>query len=194
MPDFRELRRLIEITRSEQIARRYLVTNGFDASLTMLGLVVGFRATEKSSPEIALAACFGTSVALAVSGFVSTYASESAEMQRDLHDLTRAMLDDLDESAHRRATRYVPILVAAVSGLSPFVVAQLIAAPLWLHRLAIPLALPTFEVSIAMALVVLFLFGALLGHVGRGGRIVAGLRLLAVGILTAVLIALAAPS
>ena len=32
----------IRITRSQRIARRYFVVNGFDGALTMLGLLMGF--------------------------------------------------------------------------------------------------------------------------------------------------------
>lgn len=193
MIDLRDLRTLIGLTKSEQIARRYFVTNGFDASLAMLGLVMGFRAAEGATPDVALTACFGTSVALAVSAFVSTYASESAELRRELHELTGAMLDRMSDSAHRRAANRVPGFVAMVSGASPFVVAQVIMLPLWLERSGLRAPLSAVDLSIGLALLVIFLFGALLGHVGRGGRIAAGLRLLAVGAVTAIVIGLVAP-
>ena len=37
-----------QITRSDLIARRYFVVNGFDGGLTMLGLLVGFYVSEMS--------------------------------------------------------------------------------------------------------------------------------------------------
>lgn len=193
MIGLRPLRKLIQLTHSETIARRYFVTNGFDGALAMLGLMMGFRAAERSSPEVALTACFGTSVALGVSGFVSTYASESAELRRELHELSTAMLDEMRGSAHRQAAKLVPAFVAGVSGLSPFIVAQVIMLPLWLQRVGVAMPLQPFDASVGLALVVIFLFGALLGQVGRGGRVLAGVRLLIVGVVTAFVIGLIAP-
>jgi len=188
-----ELRHLVEISRSEQIARRYFVTNGFDGSLAMLGLIVGFRSAESGMLQVALAACSGTALALGISGFVSTYVTEKAEQRQDLHELSAAMLQEMEESAHRRAIVWVPILVALVSGLSPFVVAQLIMAPLWIAHVGLALPVSPFDVSIVLAFIVIFCFGVLLGHVARVGWLTAGLSTLLVGIATAILIALVAP-
>lgn len=188
-----ELRHLVEISRSEQIARRYFVTNGFDGSLAMLGLIVGFRSAEPAMPEVALAVCSGTALALGISGFVSTYVTEKAEQSQDLHELSAAMLQEMEESTHRRAMVWVPVLVATVSGLSPFLVAQLIMAPLWVSHAGLVLPFSPFDVSVGLAFIVIFCFGVLLGHVAHVGWLTAGLSTLLVGVLTAALIALVAP-
>ena len=40
---------LLKITRSQVIARRYFIVNGFDGTLTMLGLLVGFYVSKDVS-------------------------------------------------------------------------------------------------------------------------------------------------
>jgi len=80
----RTLRRAIRISRPGSIARRYFVTNGFDGALTLLGLLMGFRVGGDVDLELALAAGFGTAVALGVSGLSSAYISETAERGREL--------------------------------------------------------------------------------------------------------------
>jgi hypothetical protein len=39
-------RSLLQVSQSTAIARRYFVTNGFDGTLAMLGLIMGFRTLE----------------------------------------------------------------------------------------------------------------------------------------------------
>ena len=98
MPSLSELRQALQITSAVEIARRYVVTNSFDGTLAMLGLLVGFRTAGSVDADIAIAACFGTAVALGASGISSTYVSEHAERQRELDKLRNAMLKELDES------------------------------------------------------------------------------------------------
>ncbi|MGB5776997.1 MAG: hypothetical protein WBP89_20300, partial [Sedimenticolaceae bacterium] len=103
MPTLAELRQAMHITGSTPIARRYFVTNGFDGSLAMLGLLIGFRSAGGAAVEIVIAACLGTAIALGASGISSTYVSEQAERRRELDRLRSAMLKELDDSAHARA-------------------------------------------------------------------------------------------
>ena len=58
--------------RAWSIARRYLVTNGFDGALTMLGMVTGFHASGMTTLPVAISACLGAAVALFISGLSSS--------------------------------------------------------------------------------------------------------------------------
>ena len=78
---------LLKITRSQVIARRYFVVNGFDGALTMLGLLVGFYVSEDVRLPIVINACIGVAIALGMSGVSSAYISEAAEKQRELKEL-----------------------------------------------------------------------------------------------------------
>ena len=49
----------LHILRARSIARRYLITNGFDGSLTMLGMVTGFYTSGMTDLSVAISArCF----------------------------------------------------------------------------------------------------------------------------------------
>ena len=74
-----ELRDLTRIAQAHHIARRYVVTNGFDGALTMLGLTMGLYLSGERSVGVALSGCLGAAVALTMSGLSSAYVSETAE-------------------------------------------------------------------------------------------------------------------
>lgn len=183
-----ELRLLLRITRSHDIARRYLVVNGFDGALAMLGLMMGFYVSKEVALGTMLSACVGTAVALMMSGLSSAYVSESAERRRELLELEQAMITNLDESAHAKAARLVPWLIAFVNGLSPFVLAIIIISPLWLHELGLVLPLSPLEASIGIAFAVIFALGAFLGYVSRTFWLWSALRTLLVAAATALII------
>ncbi len=193
MPTLAELRQALHITGSTQIARRYFVTNGFDGSLAMLGLLIGFRSAGGAGVDIVIAACLGTAIALGASGVSSTYVSEQAERRRELDRLRRAMLKELDDSAHARAAQWAPILVALVSGLAPFLLALIIMLPLWLQSAADTPAPVLFDTAIGIAFMLIFLLGVFLGRVAGSHWLWSGLRTLAIALVTAGIILLVAP-
>ncbi len=185
---FRDIGFLLRLTRGHGIARRYFITNGFDGALTMLGLAMGFYVSGPVPPDVALGACVGTAVALGVSGLTSAYVSESAERRRALDELQAAMVTDLELTAHGRAARLVPILIALVNGAAPVVLSLFIMAPLWLAASGVDLPVDPVPVMIGAAFVALFLLGVFIGMVSGTFWLWAGLRTLLVAGGTALLI------
>jgi predicted membrane protein (TIGR00267 family) len=181
-------RLLLLIRRSSAIARRYLVTNGFDGTLTMLGLIMGFRTVGQVPVQVALTACTGAAVALAVSGISSAYVSERAERQRELATLQQAMLDGLDDSAHAHTARWAPVVIAIVNGLAPFLLAQIVMLPLWLAGFGATLPLSPYDLSIAIAFLLTMLLGVFSGRISGVFWLWAGLRTLLIGVVTAAII------
>lgn len=181
------------LQRSGGIARRYFVTNGFDGTLTMLGLIVGFRTLDHAPVEVAVTACQGAALALCISGVSSAYISESAERRGELGRLREAMLEGLAGSTHEHIARWAPVLIAAVNGLAPFVLAQIVMLPLWLELLGAGLPLPAYDLAIGVALTLIFLIGIFLGRVGGTFWLWAALRTLAIGVLTVAVIYLLSP-
>lgn len=191
MSPLADLRLLLRISRSRDIARRYFVVNGFDGALAMLGLVMGFYVSGGVAVHTALSACFGTAIALMMSGLSSAYVSESAERRRELHALEEAMVSDLAESAHGRAARLVPWIIAAVNGLAPFLIALLVVSPLWLQAMGIDVARlgpEPLESAIVLAFVVIGLLGVFLGRVSGTFWLWSALRTLTIALVTAGLI------
>jgi len=187
---FARLRQLIGLTRSHGIVRRYLVVNGFDGALTMLGMIIGFYLAGMHDMGVIVSACVGAAVALTVSGISSAYISETAEMQKELRELEQAMIEDLSQSVHGQATRMLPLVVALVNGLSPFAISLLIISPIWLASLAIDLPVPPLQLSILVAVVVLFLLGIYLGRISGVYWLWAGIRALAIALVTGAIIIL----
>jgi len=184
--------RALELTRGVEIARRYLAMNAFDGALTMLGLVLGGLLTiNPSNPEPGFAAillaAFGTSIAMAVSGFSGSYLAESAERDREVENLGRAMLTDMSDSMYARAGRTTSVVVAIVDGASPAVAAFLIIIPL----LFVPAGYLDYNValylSVGICMVILFLLGLFLGAVSKKNIWSYGAKTLFAGIITAAL-------
>lgn len=187
------LRSAYLIRSSKQIARRYFVTNGFDGTLTMLGLIMGFRTAGDVPVTVALTGCMGAAVALTVSGISSAYVSERGERQRELADLQEAMLDSLDQSAHAHTARWAPVVIASVNGLAPFLLAQIVMLPLWLERIGVSLPISPYDLSITVAFVLILFLGVFAGRIGGAFWLWSGLRTLAIGAITLGIVYLLAP-
>jgi predicted membrane protein (TIGR00267 family) len=181
---------LIRLGHAHKIARRYFVTNGFDGALTMLGLVMGFYSSASVALPVVINACLGAAIALTVSGLSSAYVSEAAEREQELVELEQALVRDLAHTDHGHAARLLPLLIAAVNGLAPLLVALVIICPLWLAQAGLVLAFPPLESSIALAFAVLFLLGAFLGTISGRFWLWSGLRTLVIAGFTAAVILL----
>jgi predicted membrane protein (TIGR00267 family) len=185
---FGQLRRILRVSRAHHIARRYFIVNGFDGALAMLGLNVGFLMSEGVSISTAISACTGTAIALSVSGLSSGYVSEAAERRKELHELERAMVTDLDASVHGTAARYVPWLISLVNGMAPLLIAMVIITPLWLHHSGVGWPFPPIESAIGAAFLAVFLLGILLGRISGTFWLWAGIRTLLIALLTSIVI------
>ena len=181
---------LVHITRSHGILRRYLVVNGFDGALAMLGLNVGFYVGGAVDPAVALTACLGAAIALGMSGLTSAYISESAERRRWLKELEDAMVEDLRESAHGTASRIVPLLVAAVNGVAPLLISLFITIPWWLTHSGVTSGLHPAETAITLAFLAVFSLGVFLGQVSGTSWLWSGVKAALIALVTTLLILL----
>ncbi|GGO87160.1 TIGR00267 family protein [Marinobacterium nitratireducens] len=188
MKHVRQLAFLLRISHSSGIVRRYFIVNGFDGALTMLGIILGFAVSDPAPLQVVIGACVGATVALAVSGVSSALISESAERQRSLAELEQAMARDLGDSAHGRAARWVPWVVALANGAAPLLLALLIITPLWLAEAGLPLPASPLVLSLLVALILMFLLGVYLGRIAGVSIWRSGLRTLLVALVTAGLI------
>ena len=179
---------LLHISRSGKIARRYFVVNGFDGALTLLGLNVGFYVSGENNLPVIISACLGAAIALGVSGVSSAYISEVAERERELRALEEAMVRDLSDSDHGRASRFAPLWIAAVNGLAPFLFGLLIIFPLWLADKGVPLPIAPLESALVTATMVLFFLGIVIGRIQGTFWLWSGLRTLIIALLTVILI------
>ena len=123
-----------------------------------------------------------------MSGISSAYVSESAERKYVLNKLEQSMITDLSQTTHAHAARTVPIIIALVNGLAPFIISLFILLPLWLYKSGMTLPISPLLMSVFIAMTIIFLLGVFLSRVSGMSWWLSGLRTLLVGILTAVLI------
>ena len=183
---------LISISRTNDIVRRYFVVNGFDGALTMLGMIIGFLISATEDLTVVMNACLGAAIALGMSGLSSAYVSEVAERKHALDKLEKAMISDLSDTAHGEAARWVPLWIALVNGAAPLFISLLILLPLWLSTNGIALPVSPFYVAIAVAMMLVFLLGVLLGRIADISWLRSGVQTLLVALVTVALIYLIA--
>lgn len=182
------LRLFFKIARPGYIVRRYFFTNGYDGALTMLGLLMGFYSVGGVSSSVAFGACMGAAIALCISGLASAYFSESEERKKELGELESALVTDLADTEHARATRWAPFLIAAVNGFSPLLVSLVIITPFWLDRLAVPMPVPPLHASLALAFITIFIMGLFLGKFCGSHWLWTGLRAVLIALFTCLVI------
>ena len=100
-----------------EIARRYFVMNAFDGILTIIGVLMGNMSAGVTNPNIVITTGLSTSIAMGISGLWGSYLTESAERKRDLDELSRSTLTDLNNSSIGRASRFAAVTVSIVDGI-----------------------------------------------------------------------------
>ncbi len=168
---------------SGEIARRYFAMNAFDGVLTIIGVVMGNLAAGIEEPGIVLTTGLSTSIAMGVSGMWGAYLTETAERKRELDELSRQTLTDLNQTRIGRASRIAVITVALVDGLSPFLAALITLTPFFAPGFFPSIRL-AYYTSLALALLTLFGLGAFLGHISRENYISYGLRTVLAGVVS----------
>jgi predicted membrane protein (TIGR00267 family) len=178
------IREYNEITNLGPIARRYFVIGAFDGALTILGIVVGAYAAGAREAEraIVLTASISAAIALAVSSAVGAYEAERVEKKLDMSTIERAMLAKLSEE-HRDAFRFAAVVSALIHGVAPLVA----ALPPVLPFLFMEPGQATL-VGITATMAILFAMGAYLGNLIRERAVITGLRFVAAGLGTSLLL------
>lgn len=174
----------LHLQRAQLIMRRYVVTNGFDGALTLLGMVAGFQASGATDMHVAFSACLGATVALFISGLSSAYLSEKAERQAELKTLEQALMISLENTDYGRASRYLPWMVSLANGLAPLVLSAVILLPMGLAVQGVALPVPPLLLAMGLALIELFLLGVFLGQISQSFWLWSGLRTLMTALVT----------
>ena len=166
------------------IARRYFVKNGFDGSMTMLGIIVGSWVIGVKRPEIIVTAGLGACLAMGISGLFGAYMTEKAERKRDLKALERAMITDLDDSVQDDASSFVSLYAAVVDGGSPILTAVISLLPFTFVLGRFMAIWDAYILSFILTLITLFTLGMYLGRIAKENVLLYGVQTLAAGIIT----------
>lgn len=177
----------LRITEMGPIARRYFVKNGFDGSMTMLGIIVGSWIVGVTQPEIIVTAGLGACLAMGISGLFGAYMTERAERKRELKDLENAMITKLDNSVINDASSFVSIFAAIVDGGSPMLTAIISLFPFILTLHGFVAIEDSYLISFTVTLVTLFMLGIYLGKIAKENAFLYGIQtLVAGGIIVAI--------
>jgi predicted membrane protein (TIGR00267 family) len=181
-----EVREYERITGFSKIARRALANNSFDGVLTMVGIMTGQYLARVSDPRTVIQVGVAASIAIGVSGLSGAYLAESAERGRELAELERLSLTDLNDTKIGRASRMAVIVVSLVDGLSPLVSSLIVLIPFFIAPLIGNITM-SYALSLLIGLISLFGLGTFLGHISGRSLMSYGLRTTAAGIVAVVL-------
>ena len=165
------------------IARRYFIKNGFDGSMTILGIIVGSWIVGVAEPEIIVTAGLGACLAMGVSGLFGAYMTEKAERKKHLKTVEAAMLTDLSNSILSDASDFVSLYAAFIDGASPVLTAVISLIPFILTLTGTFAIWDAYVVSFILTLATLFSLGLYLGRIAKENMLLYGLQTVAAGVL-----------
>ncbi|EMA49805.1 MULTISPECIES: VIT1/CCC1 transporter family protein [Halococcus] len=168
------------------IARRYFVSNGFDGALTGVGVTVGAYLSGIDDGLTVISLGLGAAVGLTTSGVWSVWEIERAEMRAEIQETEEAMLTDLSDTQVERDKMSDQVVNALMSGLGPLLGLVVPLTPFLFEGSVFTLFQATLA-SVAMAVGILFTFGAYMASISRQRWYVAGIRMGLAGVVVAVL-------
>ena len=186
MPAIREhLTRLLRREDVRSIARRYFVSNGFDGTLTSIGVVVGAVLSGIPDGLTVVKIGLGAAVGLTTSAVWSVWEIERAETKAEILRLERAMLTDLDDTRIQRDRSGARLFHAVMSGLGPLVGILIPLTPFLFEGGALTMV-EAAVVSVGLGVGVLGTFGAYMGSISGQRWYVAAARMALAGLVVAV--------
>jgi predicted membrane protein (TIGR00267 family) len=180
------LRRLLADGEVRSISRRYFISNGFDGALTSVGVVVGSFLSGVSDGATVVTVGLGAAVGLGTSGVWSVWEIERAEKQAEIIALEESMLVDLDDTEIQRRARGARLVNAVMSGLGPLLGILLPLAPFLAEGTVLSMLEATVA-GVAVAVALLFAFGAYMGSISKQRWYVAGVRMGMAGVVVALI-------
>ena len=183
-PIRRALRRLLAKDDVVAISRRYFVSNGFDGTLTAIGVVVGAVLSGVPDGATVIKIGLGAAVGLGTSAVWSVWEIERAETRASIQRIERAMLTDLDDTRIQREQRGARFLHAVASGLGPLIGILIPLVP-FLFEGSVFSMVEAGVVAVGLGVGVLGAFGAYMGSISEQRWYVAAARMGLAGLVVA---------
>ncbi|MCU4801780.1 TIGR00267 family protein [Halomicrobium zhouii] len=181
-----ELRRLLGDEDVRSISRRYFVSNGFDGTLTCIGVVVGAVLSGIPDGFTVVKIGLGAAVGLGTSAVWSVWEIERAETRAEILRLERAMLTDLDDTRVQRDQQGARLVHATMSGLGPLIGVLVPLIP-FLFEATVLTMVEAALISVALGISILGAFGAYMGSISGQRWYVAAGRMALAGLVVAVI-------
>lgn len=168
------------------ISRRYFVSNGFDGTLTSIGIVVGAVLTGVSDGSTVIAIGVGAAVGLGTSALWSVWEIERAETLVERTRLERAMLTSLEGTHVHHTQRRARVVHALSSGLGP-VIGTLVPVTPFVFTESVVTMRGAAIVGVCAGIGVLGLFGAYMGAISGQRWYIAAARMGLAGLVVALI-------
>ena len=179
-----EIREAMGREEVRSISRRYFISNGFDGTLTSVGVAVGAALSGITDGLVVFQIGVGAAVGLATSGVWSVWEIERAEKRAEIKSLERAMLTDLDDTKLMRRKEGARLVNAVSSGVGPVIGILLPMLPFLVTGPALGVTEAALA-AVGIAVGLLFVFGAYVGDVAELNPYVSGLRMGLAGLVVA---------
>ncbi|AXG07567.1 hypothetical protein DU500_14650 [Haloplanus rubicundus] len=180
----RLLRRLLAKEDILAISRRYFVSNGFDGTLTAIGIVVGAVLSGVPDGATVVKIGLGAAVGLGTSAVWSVWEIERAETRAEILRLERAMLTDLDDTRIQHEQRGARLLHATTSGLGPLIGILVPLVPFLFEGSVFTMGEAAL-IAVGLGVGVLSAFGAYMGSISGQRWYVAAARMGLAGLVVA---------
>ena len=180
------IRRLLGKPDILSIARRYFISNGFDGTLTAIGIIVGAVLSGVPDGATVIKIGVGAAVGLGTSAVWSVWEIERAETRAEIHRIERAMLTDLDDTRIDREQRGARVLHATASGLGPLIGILIPLTP-FLFEGSVFSMTEAALVAVGLGITILGTFGAYMGSISGQRWYVAAARMGLAGLVVAVI-------
>ncbi len=166
------------------IARRYFVSNGFDGTLTCIGVVVGAVLSGVPDGVTVIKIGAGAAVGLGTSALWSVWEIERAETKAEILRIERAMLTDLDDTRVQRQQRGARVFHALASGLGPLIGILIPLTPFTVEGTLLTMV-EAAVIAVGLGIGVLCAFGAYMGSISGQRWYVAAARMGLAGLVVA---------
>ena len=187
MASIRQLvRRLLGKEDVLAISRRYFVSNGFDGTLTSIGIIVGAVLSGVPDGYTVIKIGLGAAVGLGTSAVWSVWEIERAETRAEIRRIERAMLTDLDDTRVQRDQSGARIVHAIMSGLGPLIGILIPLTPFVVEGTIVTMQEAAL-IAVGLGIGVLGVFGAYMGSISGQRWYVAAVRMGLAGLVVAIL-------
>ncbi len=161
--------------------RRYFVNTIFDTTFVILGVIIGSALSPHPNIDVVTTTIITSTVALAISTGSSVYEAESLEQSRRLDEISRAMLSSVDETDLGKTSRASITLIALVNSCAPLLAGTVTLVPF----LVLPETdiVAAAEISITLAISLLFVTGYFMGRMANKNPWIKGMRMAVIGLI-----------
>lgn len=168
------------------ISRRYFISNGFDGTLTSIGIIVGAVLSGVPDGLTVIKIGLGAAVGLGTSAVWSVWEIERAETRAEIRRIERAMLTDLDDTRIQREQGGARLMHATMSGLGPLIGILIPLSPFVVEGTLLTMR-EAAVIAVSLGIGVLGVFGAYMGSISGQRWYVAAARMGLAGLVVAVI-------